>query len=49
MSSSDDRDAGHMKELRANDEYGWIDRYAADLHVVLIGVRALRRLSPLFG
>ncbi len=21
-----------MKELRANDEYGWIDRYAADLH-----------------
>jgi hypothetical protein len=28
MSSSDDRQAAD----RANDEYGWIDRYAADLH-----------------
>jgi hypothetical protein len=38
MSSSEDRrpDAGTKdlaaKDLRANDEYGWIDRYAADLH-----------------
>jgi hypothetical protein len=28
MSSSDHRRAA----VRANDEYGWIDRYAADLH-----------------
>jgi len=28
MSSSDDRRAAD----RANDEYGWIDQYAADLH-----------------
>jgi hypothetical protein len=28
MSSSDDRHAAPT----ANDEYGWIDRYAADLH-----------------
>jgi hypothetical protein len=28
MSSSDDRKPAG----RANDEYGWIDRYAADLH-----------------
>jgi hypothetical protein len=32
MSSSEDQGpAGHAGE-RANDEYGWIDRYAADLH-----------------
>jgi hypothetical protein len=29
MSPSDDRSAASG---RANDEYGWIDRYAADLH-----------------
>jgi hypothetical protein len=33
MSSSEDgRPAGQPTGLRANDEYGWIDRYAADLH-----------------
>ena len=33
MSSSEDtHPAARAKELRANDEYGWIDRYAADLH-----------------
>jgi hypothetical protein len=33
MSSSEDkRPAGHANDLRANDEYGWIDQYAADLH-----------------
>jgi hypothetical protein len=33
MSSSEDgRPAGGDADLRANDEYGWIDRYAADLH-----------------
>jgi hypothetical protein len=33
MSSSEDgRPAGRTTGLRANDEYGWIDRYAADLH-----------------
>src|SRR5262245_59556555 len=33
MSSSEDRrPAVHAKDLRANDEYGWIDQYAADLH-----------------
>ena len=33
MSSSEDgRPAGQSTGLRANDEYGWIDRYAADLH-----------------
>jgi hypothetical protein len=33
MSSSDTRaPAGRSQDLRANDEYGWIDRYAADLH-----------------
>lgn len=33
MSSSEDRrPAGQANDLRANDEYGWIDRYAADLH-----------------
>jgi hypothetical protein len=33
MSSSDTRSpAGRAGETRANDEYGWIDRYAADLH-----------------
>jgi hypothetical protein len=33
MSSSEDRrpDAG-ATDFGANDEYGWIDRYAADLH-----------------
>src|SRR5262245_54124521 len=33
MSSSEDRrPAVHAKDLRANDAYGWIDQYAADLH-----------------
>jgi hypothetical protein len=33
MSSSEDgRPAGQPTGLRANDEYRWIDRYAADLH-----------------
>ena len=33
MSSSEEgRPVGQATELRANDEYGWIDRYAADLH-----------------
>jgi hypothetical protein len=33
MSSSEDgRPAGQATGLRANDVYGWIDRYAADLH-----------------
>jgi hypothetical protein len=31
-SSKDGRPAGQVAGLRANDEYGWIDRYAADLH-----------------
>jgi hypothetical protein len=32
MSSSDTGGAGRASDRRANDEYGWIDRYAADLH-----------------
>ncbi len=33
MSSSDDRrPAVNADQSRANDAYGWIDRYAADLH-----------------
>ena len=33
MSSSDNRQpAVRADDLRANDAYGWIDRYAADLH-----------------
>jgi hypothetical protein len=33
MSSSDNRrPAVHADEVRANDAYSWIDRYAADLH-----------------
>ena len=33
MSSSEEkRPAGQADGPRANDEYGWIDRYAADLH-----------------
>ena len=33
MSSSDTRrPADQTNDPRANDEYGWIDRYAADLH-----------------
>ena len=39
MSSSKDR---HPAE-RANDEYGWIDRYAADLH------RSAKELKELLG
>ena len=31
-SSENDRPAVHDDELRVNDEYGWIDQYAADLH-----------------
>jgi hypothetical protein len=34
MSSSEERrPAAHANDARANDEYSWIDRYAADLHV----------------
>ena len=31
-SSKEKRPAGQADGPRANDEYGWIDRYAADLH-----------------
>ena len=32
MSSSDIKDPASRADDLANDEYGWIDRYAADLH-----------------
>jgi hypothetical protein len=32
MSSSENKAPADRADLRANDEYGWIDRYAADLH-----------------
>ncbi len=32
MSSSDVKDPANRTGDRANDEYAWIDRYAADLH-----------------
>jgi hypothetical protein len=32
MSSSEEKTPAGRADLRANDEYGWIDRYAADLH-----------------
>src|SRR5258706_13897032 len=31
-SSENDRPAVRADDVRVNDEYGWIDRYAADLH-----------------
>jgi len=32
MSSSEDKGTTREVDLRANDAYGWIDRFAADLH-----------------